>query len=105
MASIPTVFIQEHAIETGFGSTVAIAVRAPEITLVPPAPGGTTDPHGEIYIPITATAVVEGPLGITIPLAPGAVVRVAITRQGLGDLCRLAGQYAGYLENAYPPVA
>ena len=104
ISDIPTVFVQEHSIETGFGGRVSIAMRAPLLTLTPPAPGGSDTPHGEIYIPVGDTAIVEDASGTPIALPSGALIRVGINRQGLVDLCTLAGQYAGYLFNAYPPV-
>lgn len=103
VSDIPSLFVQEHSCEAGFGARISVALRAPLVVPVT-APGASETPHGEIYIPVSDTAIVEGPDGVPISLPSGTTIRVGITRQGLIDLCTLSGQYAGYLLNAYPPV-
>ena len=100
----PAAMIQEHSLESGLGARVSLLIHAPLLTLTPPAPGGGDDPHAELYVQPGNGAVVVGPDGTKLDLPPGSLIRVGFNRGGLGRLSLLAGEFSGYLFQAYPPV-
>lgn len=107
-STIPDVFIQEHSIDTGFGSgRVAIAVRAPDQTMTEPVPGAGADPHAELIVPITQWSRIllsDGNNLNVIEVPPGAEIHVPMTRAATEQLTVLSGRMAGYLLNTSPTV-